>query len=249
MRSAIEHVCAVIVALILFHGTAFAATLVLKNGSTVQGKLIHRTDAELTLQDVNTKQLRLIRANQIRTITLDPGEEKAGLSPDASAMLDVLRPSIGLMPEIAYPFGKVGKYLGLGYGGMLYADLQMPMKTTVFKFRLGLAMGFLYHPTKSTDFTPDLKIIPVIAYVKFQFLTGVGLRPYIKLGGGITPVLARGGSSIDPTAAASLGLGYVNAKIPYLEFFIDAGAMMLFEKQRGDFITANIGVAYIFGTK
>ncbi len=249
MKKSFSPWCISLVLLILVHGPLFAATIVLKNGATVRGKLIHRTDAELTLEDQVTKQLRLIKSDQVRTINLDPGEEKAGLSADASVILVKIRPAIGLMPGIAYPFGKVGKNLALGYGAMLYSDLQMPMKTQIFKIRLGLGVGFFYHPTISTDYSPQLMFIPVVAHAKFQFITSVGLRPYIKIGGGITPVLASGGSSIDPTAAAALGLGYVNEKIPYLEFFIEAGAMMFFEKQRGDFITANLGVAYMFGTR
>ena len=240
---------AIVLVFVLLHCSAFAATIILKNGATVKGKLIHRTDEELTVEDQVTKQLRLIKADQVRTITLDPGEEKVGLAADTSPMADALRPAIGIMPGIAYPFGKVGKHLALGYGAMVFSDLQMPMQTRTFKIRLGLGVGFFSHPTKSTDYSPQLMIIPVTAYAKCQFLTGVGLRPYIKRGGGISPVLASGGSSIDPTIAAGLGLGYVNAKLPYLEFFIEAGAMMLFEKQRGDFITANLGVAYIFGTR
>ncbi|MBN2078721.1 MAG: hypothetical protein JW838_07125 [Spirochaetes bacterium] len=249
MKMSIARCCFIVLALVLLHGSAFAATIVLKNGATIRGKLIHRTDAELTLEDRVTKQLRLIKSDQVKTITLDPGEEKAGLSADASVLLVSLRPTIGLMPGIAYPFGKVGKNLALGYGAMLYSDLQIPMSTQIFKIRLGLGVGFFYHPTKSTDYSPQLMIIPVVAHAKFQFITSVGLRPYIKIGGGITPVLASGGSSMDPTFTGGLGLGYVNEKLPYLEFFIEAGAMMLFEKQRGDFITANLGVAYIFGTR
>ena len=89
-------------------------------------------------------------------------------------------------------------------------------------------------------------MLPVIAYAKFLYNFGTGLRPYIKVGGGITPVMG-GGTDIDPTVAVSLGLGYINPKIPYLEFFIEAGTMMVFESLRGDFITAKIGVAYRFG--
>lgn len=249
MKKSVTAWCITVLLLFLAYNSAFAATIVLKNGATVKGKLIHRTDAELTLEDQVTKQLRLIKSDQVRTINLDPGEEKAGLSADASVILVNIRPAIGLLPGIAYPFGKVGKNLALGYGAMLYSDVQLPMKTQIFKIRLGLGVGFFYHPTMSTDYSPHLMIIPVVAHAKFQFITSVGLRPYIKVGGGITPVMATSDTSIDPTFTGGIGLGYVNEKIPYLEFFIEAGAMMLFEKQRGDFITANLGVAYVFGTR
>jgi hypothetical protein len=89
-------------------------------------------------------------------------------------------------------------------------------------------------------------MLPIIAYGRFIYNSKIGLRPYLKVGGGITPVMA-GATDIDPTVAFCLGLGYINDKIPYIEFFVEAGMMMVFESLRGDFITANIGVAYRFG--
>ncbi len=239
-----------------------AATIVLRSGVTVKGKLIDRTDDEVTIQDPDTKQMRIIKTIFVRDLVLERDEQKLvdklekkkkgkdlklRGTDESEDILSVIQPTIGLMPGIAYPFGKVGKNLNLGFGGQLFFDVGIPMKTEIFKIRMGLSIGFLYHQTKSSEYAPSLMMLPMTAYMKFQFISRVGVRPYIKIGGGITPVLSSGGNSFDPTATAAFGLGYVNDRIPFMEFFLEAGMMMAFEKIRGDFITANIGVAYRFG--
>ena len=135
----------------------------------------------------------------------------------------------------------------------VFSDLNIPMKLDIFKIRPGLSVGFLYHTTKGgssfslSKRSPYVMMIPIIAYFKFQFILPYGFRPYIKIGGGITPVLAQGLTSFDPTFAPGIGLGYSNDTIPYLEFFVDMGVLMAFEKVRGDFITVSLGVSYRFG--
>ena len=238
-----------------------AATIVLRSGVTVKGKLIDRTDDEITIQDPDTRQMRVIKSIFVRDLVLERDEQKLVEKlekkkkgkdlklrggDDAGDLLKTLQPSIGIMPGIALPVGKLASKVQLGYGALLFADTGIPMKTEIFKVRFGLSVGFLYHPTKSTKASSSIMMIPVVAYTKLQFITPVGVRPYIKLGGGITPVMG-GGTSIDPTAAAAFGLGYINNKIPYMEFFFEAGFMMAFEKVRGDFVTVNLGVAYRFG--
>jgi hypothetical protein len=249
-------------AIFLYTIQADAATLVLRSGVTVKGKLIDRTEEEITIQDPDTRQMRAIKTVFIKDLVLEPDEQKLAEKLEKKKkgkdiklrgadavedLLPVIQPTIGLMPGIAYPFGKVGKNLGLGYGAYLFCDVGIPMKTEIFKIRPGLSVGFLYHQTKSSDYAPTLMMLPITAYMKFQFITKVGVRPYIKIGGGITPVLSSGGNSFDPTMTAAVGLGYINDRIPFMEFFFEAGMMMAFEKVRGDFITANIGVAYRFG--
>ncbi|OHD63027.1 MAG: hypothetical protein A2176_09405 [Spirochaetes bacterium RBG_13_51_14] len=261
MKNIAKYLCLITFSIIFLQIGSYAASIVLTNGVTIKGKLVARTNEEITIQDPDTKQYRVIKAVFVRDLILDPDEqniqEKKVKGKDLklrtgdtgeSNLLYILQPSVGALPGIAYPVGKLGSKLNLGYGAHAFCDLQMPMniKATFFKIRLGLSVGFMYHATKSTDASSSLSIIPIIAYTKFQFITDIGLRPYVKLGGGITPVFG-GGSSFDPTLAAGLGLGYVNNKIPYLEFYFEAGMMMAFESVRGDFITASLGVAYRFG--
>jgi hypothetical protein len=167
---------------------------------------------------------------------------------DTSNLLYQLDPELGLLPGIAYPFGKLGKAVKIGFGANLFSDVRVPIPQDVkgFQIRLGLSVGFLYHTTTRSDVSSTLMMLPITAYGKFLYNFDLGLRPYLKVGGGITPVMA-GTTDMDPTVAFALGLGYINNKIPYLEFFVEAGMMMVFESVRGDFITAHVGVAYRFG--
>lgn len=230
-----------------------AATIILKNGATVKGVLIDKTDDRITIQDQYTKQLRSINSDAILSLTLEAGEQKIVDSKKKKIiftggnLLNTLQPTVGLMPGIAYPVGKMGSRISLGYGFNAFADVAIPVKPDLMAIRFGLAVGFLYHGTKGTDYASSLMHIPVNAYAKLQFLTSIGLRPYIKAGGGITPVLSGGATDIAPSVVVGAGLGYSPNKIPFMEFFIEAGYMMVFESIRGDFITANIGVAYRFG--
>ena len=246
---------------IIYCMQADAATIVLRSGVTVKGKLVDRTDEEITIQDPDTKQMRVIKSVFVRDLVLEADEQKLVEKlekkkkgkdlklrggDDNVDLLKVLQPTIGIMPGIALPVGKLASKVQLGYGALLFCDTGIPMNTDIFKVRFGLSVGFLYHQTKSTKASSSIMMLPVVAYTKLQFITPVGVRPYIKLGGGITPVMG-GGTSIDPTAVAAFGLGYINNKIPYMEFFFEAGFMMAFEKVRGDFVTVNLGVAYRFG--
>lgn len=230
-----------------------AATIILKNGATVKGALIDKTDDKVTIQDQWTRQLRSINSDAILSLTLEAGEQKIVDAKKKKIMfvgdnlLTSLQPTIGIMPGIAYPVGKMGSRIGIGFGFNAFADVAIPVVPDLMAIRFGLSVGYLYHGTSNTEYSSSIMHIPVNAYVKLQFLTSIGLRPYIKAGGGITPVISGSATDIAPSVVAAAGLGYSHAKIPYMEFFIEAGYTMVFESIRGDFVTAHIGVAYRFG--
>ncbi|MBN2160461.1 MAG: hypothetical protein JW807_13790 [Spirochaetes bacterium] len=250
-------ICALfmIVAVAVLHSSLYAATIVLKSGVTVTGKLLNRNDEEITIQDQQTGQVRVIKAVFIRDLVLSADEQrvkekkkiniKIGQASSAD-LLYALQPAIGGGFSIAYPFGYIGKYVQLGYGGHVFTDLLIPLDLKIFQIRPGLSVGFKYHSVNS-DVTSTLFFIPIIGYFKFQFITPVGVRPYIKAGGGLT-IVSGGGMDFDPTFSGGIGLGYVNEKLPYLEFFFEAGMMMVFESKRGDLITGALGVSYRFGS-
>jgi hypothetical protein len=230
-----------------------AATVILKSGATIKGTLMDKTDEKIVLQETYTKEVRVIRSDLILSITLEPGEQKivdqkkSGKIFIKGNILEQIEPTLGLMPGIAYPIGKMGSRIQIGYGGNLFFDLAIPVVPGTFALRFGLTAGALYHGTSKTSASSSVLHFPVNAYAKFQFLTASGVRPYIKIGGGTVPVLIGGKVDIPPSAIAAFGLGYSPNKIPFMEFFIEAGYMMVFEKIRGDFVTGNIGVAYRFG--
>jgi hypothetical protein len=231
-----------------------AATVVLTTGVTIKGKMIDRDKDQIVIQDPYTREVKTIKNAFIRDITLDPDEaklqqKKGAGSLSGSGLLYVMQPELGILAGVAYPLSTVGKNLALGYGGCVFSDIAMPKMPDIFKIRLGLSAGYMYHPTINSDYAKFLHFIPIFLYAKFQFITKVGLRPYIKLGGGYTPVLSSGGNSSDLTAIGAVGLGYINSKIPFLEFFIEGGVNMFFEKTNAYLITAHIGIAYRFGAE
>ena len=258
MKKNLNFILIILLVLFCYQSNLKAATITLKAGVTITGTMIDMNDESITVKDSATKQLRNIKSVFVRDIILDPIEkkieEKQKKGKDIKlrgeridTLLYDLQPELGILPGIAYPFGKLGKALKIGFGGHIFSDVRVPMKQENFQIRLGLSVGFLYHGTNRPDVSSNVMMLPVIAYGKFLYNFGTGLRPYIKVGGGITPVMA-GATDMDPTVAVGIGLGYINNKLPYLEFFIEAGMMMVFESVRGDFITANIGVSYRFGS-
>ncbi len=170
-------------------------------------------------------------------------KDKDKKSADAkTSQIAELQPAIGIQPAFTLAIGDLGPKAGIGFGAFLYAELRMPIKPMVFNLNLGFTGGFIYHG--------KFMMAPVMLYAKpmLQFNPGaVFLRPYLKLGGGISPVFGSAGSSFDPTFSGGLGLGIVPAKAPSIEITIEANYLMLFETLRGDFINVNIGVAYRFG--
>lgn len=244
-----------VIAFIFISGAAMAATIVLNGGATVKGKLIDKDEEKITIQDPYTKQLTQIKLVNILNITLDPDEskfledkKKKGSVAARESMVMKLEPEIGILPGIAYPFGKIGSVVNFGYGANLFSDVRIPLKYKNFNIRLGLSVGFIFHGTTRADISANLIMLPITIYGKIGYAFDMGLRLYLKLGGGITPMMAKSMLDMDPTAAFGIGLGYVPPKAPFIEIFIEAGMMMLFEQVRGDFITANVGVAFRFGT-
>lgn len=97
-----------------------AATIILKNGATVKGALIDKTDTTVTIQDQWTKQLRSINTDAILSLTLEAGEQKIvdakkkKITFTKDNLLVMLQPTVGLMPGIAYPVGKMGSKIQIG---------------------------------------------------------------------------------------------------------------------------------------
>ncbi|MDM8001621.1 MAG: hypothetical protein QUS66_01750 [Bacteroidota bacterium] len=249
-------VCSILALLLLQFG-AFAAQIVLKSGVTITGKLINRTDEEITILDPQTNQVRVIKSVFIRDLVLGADEQKItekktaqpgpGVVVAPGNLLYTLQPEVGLMPGIILPVGKMADRIKLGGGFFVFGDVGIPKMPDIVKLRLGLSFGFYYHTTSGTDYASSLMHLPLDAYAKLQFIAPYGLKPYIKLGGGITPVLAGGATDMAPGFIGAVGLGYTHDKIPYMEFFFEAGFRMVFESIRGDYIAINVGAAYRFG--
>ncbi len=238
-----------------FSSTATAATLILNTGAALKGKILEEKDDSVVFQNAENRQVLKIRLENIREVMLDPDEKKIAdkskklklLSEPETDIITNIQPTLGLMPGIAYPFGNIGKAVKFGYGAHLFTDFRIPMKFQNFQIRLGLAAGFIFHGTTRSDISANLMMFPITIYGKFMYAFDMGLRLYLKLGGGITPMMAKSMIDMDPTAAFGIGLGYVPPRAPFIEIFFEAGMMMLFEQVRGDFINANVGVAFRFG--
>ena len=264
MKTKLTIFIAILLIIAIYAAQADAATIVLRSGVTVKGKLIDRTDDEITIQDPDTKQMRIIKTIFVRDLVLEPDEQKLAEklekkkkkgkdlklrgTDEGEDLLKVIQPTIGLMPGIAYPLGKVASKIRLGYGAHPVhrrghpheaGDLQGPLRT--FR-RLSL----------SPDQVSQIVIEHHDAPHNRLYETSIHLR---RRGAALHQDRRRHHPgheqrrqlhSIRPLPP-HLDWDMLTDKIPFMEFFLEAGMMMAFEKVRGDFITVNMGFAYRFG--
>jgi hypothetical protein len=67
---------AVVFAVTFYTREAGAANIQLRSGAKLKGQLIDKTDEEITIQDPETRQLRVIKTIFIKDLVLDKNEQK-----------------------------------------------------------------------------------------------------------------------------------------------------------------------------
>lgn len=235
---------------------AFAAKVILKDGKVVEGPIIKVEEQSIKVQEYLTKRITEIKDWEILEVQYGPQEPKVtGNKYDKKpepASVGSIQPMLGLYANVGLPLGSIASKASIGFGGLIWLDIRMPLPEMTFNMYLGFTTGFLYYGTSSSQ-VPSFMMIPALVHTKLLFNVEVPqklwVRPYLKLAGGVTPVMGGGLTSIDPTFYGALGVGFIPAKLPKLELSLEVGAMMAFEKTTGIFMMVNVGVAYRFGVQ
>jgi opacity protein-like surface antigen len=163
----------------------------------------------------------------------------------------------GLRTAMLIPTGEIGGTLKNGIGFGLLFDIRAPVfdPNGDIEFRSGISAAYAGHSSDIGHFPADVTLISFMLNNEIGYKTGFGLRPYFKIGLGLTLVSLtdnsknekkRDTSSTDLTLFTGLGAGYRHAALPTVEFFLETGYAMYFENTRGDFIDIGLGVTYHF---
>ena len=238
--------------------TLFSASIVLKNNKTVEGNIIEEGRTTITVKEFITNKQYTIQRSDIAEIKYDEKElkEKKELEkeePDQVQFTERYKLRSGILPAFIIPTGDVGGALGMGLGMQIFSDILLSENKT--SIRAGASLGYASFPVTATGKTGTLTLLPILAYANAAYPLPSGLRPYAKIGFGLTMASLSGeyddgesisASSNDLTMAVSVGTGYTHASLPNLEFLIDMSYMIVFEEVSGNFISFSLGIAYRF---
>jgi len=186
----------------IFYGAGvFAVNIVLTNGKTIEGQLIHEDSEEIHVQIQTEKDeisTSIIKRKDISTINYTD-EEKEGQKRHGENASSNLEPEIGLFFSLGMPAGVVSNAASIGFGAGIYADFILPLsilKTMNIELKTGLYAAFsTFSGTMHTEntigepvsFSTNVSILPVIVYSKWGMpLESLGITPYVLLGGGVT---------------------------------------------------------------
>lgn len=239
--------------------TLFSASIVLKNHKTIEGLIIEEGKTTITVKEFITNKQYTIKRSDIEEIKYDEKElmkKKEQLKkeePDWVQFTERYKLRAGILPAFIIPTGDVGGALGMGFGMQIFSDILLLEKET--SLRAGASLGYASFPVTATGKTGTLTLLPVLAYANAAYPLPSGLRPYGKIGFGLTMASLSGeyedGESIntssnDLTLAVSVGTGYTHTSLPRLEFLIDISYMIVFEEVSGNFACLSLGIAYRF---
>ena len=156
---------------------ASAATVVLNNGTVVKGDYLSRTDKEITIRDETTRQVRSIKIEFIRDLTLTQAEKATGkdLKLRGGAVIDIGKGGrrhflVALGGAGSKIIDGPGKALNFGFGGSL-----------IFQYNylfmgLGLDLHAAYHYNMDKKYSSDyITILPVIVSPMWKFTKYIGL--------------------------------------------------------------------------
>jgi hypothetical protein len=160
---------------------ASAATVVLTNGATIKGKLISRSNNDITIKEEATGQLRAIRNDQVRDLILDQAEKaeedkrakKGGvdLKLRGDAGLDLMKDGRRhILLALGGSGGKIidgpGNALNFGFGGTFIFQYNYIVKG----FGVDLHAAYYYNMDKIYP-SDHITILPVLVSPMYKFNT------------------------------------------------------------------------------
>lgn len=247
----------IILYIIIFEINLPASIIFLKDGKKIEGDIVFEDDEKITLQEYDTNRTFILQKVEIEKIKY---EKKA--KPKMIAVTETTgyktKPILSLAPVFSIPLGSNSSILGSGYGADITLSFYIPssfLEDKNFYLRACISSGLLFYTSKDPDATASVYLIPAVFYAEVSYTFENALRPYFRLGPGITYSSLTGESektgavqtsSLDTTLAAHLGVAYTYKNTPKVEFYIDSGFLMLFEKINGSFVNVSVGASYKF---
>lgn len=251
---------------------ASAATIVLTNGAVVKGDYLSRTNTEVTIREETTKQIRSIKIENIRDMTLSQAERGAGGGKDlklrGGSGLDFIKDGrrhflVALGGAGAKIVDGPGKSLNFGFGGSFIFQYNYLWKG------LGLDLhGSYYYNMDSKNPGDYITILPVLVSPMWVFNTkyiDIGLRvgagiswsygksaqrfnfiPTGDPGQPLAAILAESldNSSIDLAAGAGVSISHTFSMGVTLGF--EANYYYIFQTLSANAVAASVYVGYMF---
>ncbi len=239
--------------IVLSEISLFSASIVLKNNKTIEGIIVEDGREIITVKEFITNKQYKIKRSDIREIKYDEKEQLKKEEPDWEGFIEKYKLRAGILPAFIIPTGDVGGSLGMGFGMQIFSDILLLEKET--NLRAGASLGYSSFNVEATGKTGTLTLLPILVYANAAYPLPSGLRPYAKIGFGLTMASLSGEyedgesintSSSDLTLSVSIGTGYALASLPNLELLVDISYMIVFEEVSGNFASLSLGIAYRF---
>ncbi|MFC1668824.1 hypothetical protein ACFL20_00405 [Spirochaetota bacterium] len=245
----------------------FSSKVILKKkNQVILCRILEITPGKVVLIEKETRKNMTIRRYKIKKIiTLEKDkldelrrknlEERMRIENEGS-FVGKFKPMAGLLGSTGIAVGDIGEVIVPGGGVKIYGDMLFLKFGGNFELRSGLLFGFSYNDAKSDNYTTNLMFIPFWVYADLAYPLNFGLRPYFRLGMGITAVMLKGDpgsaedlpetSGVDFTIPITIGAGYTFKALPMIEWVFDFTTIIQMETVSGYFISISLGAAYKF---
>ncbi len=249
---------------------ASAATIVLNNGTVIKGDYLSRTDTEVTIRDEATRQVRSIKVEFIRDMTLTQAEKATGkdLKLRGGGGIEIGKGGkrhflIALGGAGSKIIDGPGKALTFGFGGSFIFQYNY----IVMGFGLDLHAAYYYNMDK-TNAGDYITILPVIVspmwkfntkYIDIDLRAGAGFSwsygksaqrfKFIPTGDAGQPLAATlmeslDNDSLDLAVGAGVGISHTFGMGVTLGF--EANYFYIFQSLGANVVAASVYVGYSF---
>lgn len=206
-------------------------------------------DSKLVAQNLTNSQTLPSTGVRTRIDILNQGTIK----PKEATFFEAWNLEFGLHGNPILPMGGLADFLGVGMGGSMFASLDFPwLKNS----RMGFSAGFGTLQSTVPYFSATVTLIPMMLYYETYYIFSSDIRPYIRIGGGLTLAQYQGKSladtgttsilSADVTLDFGFGIGYRPTFLPRVEFLLYVNYFTAFEQAAGSFVMVSLGTNILF---
>lgn len=182
--------------------------------------------------------------------------DSAELASGTPGFIERFQPRAGILPGFAIPVGNVGSVMSAGFGGIIFADIIIPvsfLESKGFLLYGGAMAGYSHFSASASGSSAKINMVPLLVYGEIAYPLPMGISPFARLGFGGTSVsltddsgAVSEASNFDGTLLIGAGAGYRHSAIPYIKFIANLNYMIAFEQVTGHFISMSFGAAYHF---